>query len=52
VPRVRAEYYRRQAQECFALARAISFERDRAVLIDIAETYLQLAKEQEARDRN
>ena len=44
--RSKAEEYRRQAQECFDLARAISLERDRAILIDIAQTYLQLAKQQ------
>jgi len=44
----RAEEFRRQAQECFDLARAISLETQRAILIDMAQTYLRLAKEQEA----
>ena len=44
----RAEEFRRQAQECFDLARTISLETERAILIDIAQTYLRLAKEQEA----
>jgi hypothetical protein len=48
VARSKAEEYRRQAQECFDLARAISLERDLAILIDIAQTYLQLAKQQDA----
>ena len=44
----RAEEFRRQAQECFDLARAISLDRERAILIDIAQTLLRLAEEQEA----
>jgi hypothetical protein len=46
----RAEEFRRQAQECFDLARAISLETERAILVDIAQTYLHLAKEQEAQE--
>jgi len=48
--RARAEEFRRRAQECFDLARAISLETDRAILIDIAQTYLRLAEEQEAQE--
>jgi hypothetical protein len=46
----KAEEFRRQAQECFDLARAISLETEGAILIDIAQTYLQLAKEREAQE--
>jgi hypothetical protein len=45
--RARAEEFRRKAQECFDLARKISFERDRAVLLDIAQNWLRLAEQQE-----
>jgi hypothetical protein len=51
VTRSRAAEYRRQAQECFDLARAISLERDRATLIDMARNYLRLAEEQEAQEQ-
>jgi hypothetical protein len=50
VTRARAEEFRRKAQECFNLARAISLETERAILMDIAQTYLQLAEEQDAQD--
>jgi hypothetical protein len=39
VTRARAEDYRRRAQECLDLARAISLERERAVLIDMAQNW-------------
>jgi hypothetical protein len=48
--RARAEEFRRKAQECFDLARAISLETERAILMEIAQTYLQLAEEQGAQD--
>jgi hypothetical protein len=38
VTRARAEDYRRRAQECLDLARAISLERERAVLIEGGST--------------
>jgi hypothetical protein len=50
VTRTRAEEYRRKAQECLDLARQISLERDRAALLDMAQSYLRLAKEQEAQE--
>jgi hypothetical protein len=50
VTRSRAEEFRRKAQECLDLARAISLETDRAILIDMAQNYLQLAKEQETQE--
>jgi hypothetical protein len=50
--RARAEEFRRKAQECFDLARAISLETERAILIDIAQTYLQLVGEQRRAGRN
>jgi hypothetical protein len=37
-------------QECFDLARAISLDRERTILIDIAQTLLRLAEEQEAQE--
>jgi hypothetical protein len=48
--RSRAEELRRKAQECFDLARTISLKTDRAILIDMAQTYLRLAKEQETQE--
>jgi len=50
VTRARAEEYRRRAQECLDLARAISLERERAVLIDMAQNWLRLAKDQDAQE--
>jgi DNA primase len=47
VTRTRAEEYRRLAQECFDLAREISRERDRAVVLDMAQSWLRLAEQQE-----
>jgi hypothetical protein len=46
--RPRADEYRRRAQECLDLAREISLERDRAVVLDMAQSWLRLAEEQEA----
>jgi hypothetical protein len=42
----RAEEYRRRAQECLDLARKISLERDRAVILDMAQSWLRLAEQQ------
>jgi hypothetical protein len=50
LPRARAEEYRRRAQECFDLARAISLQTERAILMNMAQTYLRLAEEQDAQD--
>ena len=47
VTRARAEEYRRKAQECLDLARKISLERERAVIVDIAQPWLRLAEQQE-----
>jgi len=47
VPRNMAEEFRRKAEEYFDLARTISLETDRAILIDIAQNYLQLAEAHE-----
>jgi len=44
VTRTRAEEYRRLSQECFDLAREISHERDRAVVLDMAQSWLRLAE--------
>jgi hypothetical protein len=46
----RAEEFRRQAQGCFDLARAISLETERAIVIDIAQNYLRLAEAEEAQE--
>jgi hypothetical protein len=48
--RARAKEYRRRAQECVDLTRAISLQTERAILMDIAQTYLRLAEEQDAQD--
>jgi hypothetical protein len=50
VTRARAEEYRRRAQECVDLARAVSLEKERAILMDMAQTYLQLAERQETQE--
>jgi hypothetical protein len=47
VTRVRAEEYRRRAQECLDLAREISLESERAVVLNMAQTWLRLAEQQE-----
>jgi hypothetical protein len=43
---------RRLAQECLAMARTVSTEEGRAVLIDRAEFWFRLAKEQEEERAN
>lgn len=48
--RIRAEEYRRRAQECLDLARTLSLETARASLIDMAQRWLRLAEEQERHD--
>ena len=45
--RDRADEYRRRAQECLDFARKISLERDRAVILEMAQGWLRLAEEQE-----
>ena len=50
VTRARAEEYRRRAQECLDFARKISLERDRAVILDMAQSWLQLAEQQETQE--
>jgi hypothetical protein len=46
----RAEAYRRRAQECLDAARLISLETSRAALIEMAQSWLRLAEEQEAQE--
>ena len=46
----RAEEYRRLAQECLDAARLISMETSRAALIEMAQSWLRLAEEQEAQE--
>ena len=50
--RTRAEEYRRRAQECLDLARKISLERERAIILDMAQSWLRLAEQQEAQEEN
>ena len=50
--RARAEEYRRRAQECLDAARLISLETSRAALIEMAQSWLRLAEEQEAQEKN
>jgi hypothetical protein len=50
VTRAKADEYRRRAQEYLELARKISLERDRAVLLDMAQSCQRLAEEQEAQE--
>ena len=45
--RTSAEEYRRKAQECLDFARKISLERDRAIILDMAQSWLRLAEQQE-----
>jgi hypothetical protein len=52
VTRTRAEEYRRRAQECLDLARKISLERERAIILDMAQSWLRLAEQQEAQEEN
>jgi hypothetical protein len=44
----RAEDYRQRAQECVDIARSVSLEDARTTLIDMARTWLRLAKEQDS----
>jgi len=44
----RAVLYRQRAQECLDLARTLTFGTERQILIDMAQTWLELAEEQEA----
>jgi hypothetical protein len=48
--RTRANEYRRRAQECLDLARKISLESDRAIILDIAQSWLRLAEQQETQE--
>jgi hypothetical protein len=47
VTRARAEEYRRRAQECLELAPKISLERERTLVLDIAQNWRRLAQQQE-----
>jgi hypothetical protein len=44
----KAEDYRLLAQECLEIARTIASASERTVLIDIAQSWLELAEQQEA----
>jgi hypothetical protein len=48
VAKNRADAYRQRAQECLDLARTLSFGTKRQVLTYMAQTWLELAEEQEA----
>jgi hypothetical protein len=47
----RAEEYRRRAQEWLDAARLISIETSGAALLDMAQSWLRLAEEQEAQEK-
>jgi hypothetical protein len=47
VTRARAEEYRRLARECLAAVPMVSIEEGRAVLIERAQLWSRLAKEQD-----
>jgi hypothetical protein len=52
VTQTRAEEYRRRAQECLDLARKISLEKERAIILAMAQSWLRLAEQQEAQEEN
>jgi hypothetical protein len=52
VTRARAEQYRRLAEECLAAMRSVSTEEARAVLIERAQFWFRLAKEQDDESAN
>jgi hypothetical protein len=43
----KAQEYRRLAQECRTMARSVSTEEARTALLEMAQTWLRLAEEQE-----
>jgi hypothetical protein len=43
----KAQEYRRLAQECRTMARSVSTEETRAALLEMAQTWLRLAEQQE-----
>jgi hypothetical protein len=49
--RAKTEEYRRRAQECFDVARLISLERDRTVMLDIAQSWLRLAEREDKQEK-
>lgn len=46
--RNKAEEYRLRAQECLELARTLCLGSERTILTDMAQTWLELAEQQEA----
>jgi hypothetical protein len=50
VTRVKAEEYRRRAQECLDFAPKISLERERTIILDMAQSWLRLAEQQETQE--
>ena len=46
--RIRAEEYRCRAQDCLDIARTLPFSAKRIILTDMAQTWLELAEEEEA----
>jgi hypothetical protein len=52
VTRYRAEQYRRLAEECLAAVHTVSTEEARAVLIERAQFWFRLAKEQDDESTN
>jgi hypothetical protein len=50
--RARAEEYRRLAEECLAAMRTVSTEEARAILLERAQFWFRLAKEQDNESSN
>jgi hypothetical protein len=46
--RVLAVRYRHRAQECLEIARALPLGEKRTIMLDMAQTWLRLAQEEEA----
>jgi hypothetical protein len=52
VTRARAVEYRRLAEQCLGLARSVSTEEARVLLVDMTAHWLRLAEEQEDKSAN
>jgi hypothetical protein len=47
----KADEYRRQAQACLAMAQRVSKREDRVQMMEMAQRWLDLARQTEAKDR-
>ena len=47
----KADEYRRQAQACLAMAQRVSKREDRLQMMEMAQRWLDLARQTEAKDR-